>query len=54
VIPGAVVKASLNRALVAVHRPETRWSIHGQDETSVRTRGGPNRLGEKTHRMNCG
>ena len=48
------MKASLNRALVAVLRPETRWSTHGQDEASVKTREGPHRLGEKTYRMNCG
>ena len=52
--PGAVAKASPNRALVAILRLETRWPTHGQDETGVKACGGPNRLREKTHRMNCG
>ncbi len=52
--PGAVAKASPNRALVVIIRLETRWPTHGQGETGVKARGGPNRSGEKTRRMSCG
>jgi hypothetical protein len=51
---GAVVKASLNRAIVRYHRPEARRSIHDQDEGGVKSIGGPNRRPLKRSRMSCG
>jgi hypothetical protein len=39
-----VDKPSLNRALVAVNRPETGRSIHGQNEGTVKCTGGSNPL----------
>jgi len=52
---GAVVKARINSPkLVILPRPETRWSIHGQDEATVKGSGGPN-TPELQHRvMSCG
>ena len=47
-------KPSLKRAQVTCNRPETEWSIHGQDEVGVKSNGGPNWLSLKRHRMNCG
>ena len=47
-------KPSLNRAQVTCNRPETEWSIHGQDEVGVKSNGGPNSLSLKRHGMNCG
>ena len=42
------------RRKVMCNRPETGWPIHGQDETRVKSSGGPNWLSLKRHRMNCG
>ncbi len=39
---GAIAKASLNRALVAFSRPETKRATLGQDEALVTQSGGPN------------
>ena len=41
---GGVEKSSLNRAIVAVNRPETGRSIHVQGEGEVTLTGGPNSL----------
>ena len=51
---GAVAKASLIRAIVWCHRPETGWSSHEQVETGVQPSGGPNRRSLKRPRMTCG
>ena len=54
VIPGGVGKPSLNRALVAGGRRETRRPIHGQAEGWVIPSEGPNRCTLKCARMSCG
>ena len=51
---GAEAKASLNRALVRWHRPETGWSSHEQVEGGVESTGGPNRRSLKRPRMTSG
>ena len=50
----ATVKASLNRALVAYTRPETRRSIHVQDEVPRKRNGGPNPRAVQHSGMRCG
>ena len=52
---GAEGKPSANSAnLVACYRPESKWSIHVQDEANVKVREGPNLLVLKNHKMRCG
>lgn len=51
---GAVLKASLYKAIVTAYEPESGWSIHDQDETWVKLSGGPNRLMLKNQLMSCG
>ena len=50
---GAEAKASLNRAKVKWHRPETEWSSYGQVEVYVKVNGGPNEGAFKRSSMNC-
>ena len=46
-------KASSNRALVAINRPETLWATHDQDDMSRNRHGGPNGLELQVLPMNC-